>query len=429
MCARCTSKRRANSSRSMPRRGATSRSRRRCAATRADALLAARHVRHRRRQPAAAPLAARIRCATRRGGGAARRRSMRCVRDAPACDALPRELAPDRRRRAHRRRASRLRTARPRDLAGLRDTLARAARRRRRLVAASMRRCCATASRDLACDPRWHALLARAIAAEPAAQLRDGGVIAAGYDAELDELRAIDATAAQFLVDLEARERERTRHRQPQGRIQPRARLLHRGHARARRARSRRLPAAPDAEERRALHHARARRRSRTRRCRRRSARSRASGGSTTRCSTQLAPAIPALQARRRARSRRSTCCQRSPSAPTRCDWTRPQFVARTAASRIDGGRHPVVERQVDAFIPNDLDARRRDRRLLIVTGPNMGGKSTYMRQTAVIALLAYCGMFVPARRARRSVRSTRSSRASAPPTISPAAARRSWSR
>ena len=73
----------------------------------------------------------------------------------------------------------------------------------------------------------------------------------------------------------------------------------------------------------------------------------------------------------------------------------RPQFTSETGVT-IAGGRHPVVERQVESFIPNDLvlDASRR---LLVVTGPNMGGKSTYMRQTAVIALLAYCGMFVPA--------------------------------
>jgi DNA mismatch repair protein MutS len=71
----------------------------------------------------------------------------------------------------------------------------------------------------------------------------------------------------------------------------------------------------------------------------------------------------------------------------------------RDSGITIEGGRHPVVERQVDAFIPNDvrLDASRR---LLIVTGPNMGGKSTFMRQTAVIALLACCGSFVPAARA-----------------------------
>jgi DNA mismatch repair protein MutS len=65
----------------------------------------------------------------------------------------------------------------------------------------------------------------------------------------------------------------------------------------------------------------------------------------------------------------------------------------------IEGGRHLVVERQVEAFIPNDV-ALDPARRLLVVTGPNMGGKSTYMRQTAVIALLAYAGMFVPAARA-----------------------------
>jgi DNA mismatch repair protein MutS len=74
---------------------------------------------------------------------------------------------------------------------------------------------------------------------------------------------------------------------------------------------------------------------------------------------------------------------------------TRPAFVAE-AGFAIRGGRHPVVERQVESFIPNDV-VLARDRRLLIVTGPNMGGKSTYMRQTAVVALLAYCGIGVPA--------------------------------
>jgi DNA mismatch repair protein MutS len=65
----------------------------------------------------------------------------------------------------------------------------------------------------------------------------------------------------------------------------------------------------------------------------------------------------------------------------------------------IEKGRHLVVERQVEHFVPNDA-ALRTDRRLLVVTGPNMGGKSTYMRQTAVIALLSCCGFFVPAARA-----------------------------
>ena len=67
---------------------------------------------------------------------------------------------------------------------------------------------------------------------------------------------------------------------------------------------------------------------------------------------------------------------------------------------RISGGRHPVVERFSEAaFVPNDLELNER-RRMLIITGPNMGGKSTYMRQTALIAVLAHIGSFVPATRA-----------------------------
>ncbi len=66
----------------------------------------------------------------------------------------------------------------------------------------------------------------------------------------------------------------------------------------------------------------------------------------------------------------------------------------------IEGGRHPVVEQQVEAFIANDTRLHP-GRRLLLITGPNMGGKSTYMRQVALIALLAHCGAFVPARRAQ----------------------------
>ncbi len=102
-----------------------------------------------------------------------------------------------------------LRSARPRDLAGLRDTLARLPD-----VTAATSELAApilvNARANLAPDPQWRALLASAIAPEPAAMVRDGGVIATGYDAELDELRSIDANCGAFLVDLEARERTRT---------------------------------------------------------------------------------------------------------------------------------------------------------------------------------------------------------------------------
>src|SRR5439155_10478191 len=75
-----------------------------------------------------------------------------------------------------------------------------------------------------------------------------------------------------------------------------------------------------------------------------------------------------------------------------------PRFTAEDCIDIVEG-RHLVVESQVDDFIPNDASLTR-SRQLLLVTGPNMGGKSTYMRQVAQIALLAYCGAFVPAKSA-----------------------------
>jgi DNA mismatch repair protein MutS len=80
-------------------------------------------------------------------------------------------------------------------------------------------------------------------------------------------------------------------------------------------------------------------------------------------------------------------------------DWRRPRFVDESAIE-IEGGRHPVVESQVEPFIANDARLSPT-RRLLLITGPNMGGKSTYMRQVALIVLLAHIGSFVPARAAR----------------------------
>ena len=75
--------------------------------------------------------------------------------------------------------------------------------------------------------------------------------------------------------------------------------------------------------------------------------------------------------------------------------WSRPRFVGGRRL-RIAGGRHPVVEAQVRHFVANDLELSDAAR-VCLVTGPNMGGKSTYLRQTALIVVLAYCGSFVPA--------------------------------
>ena len=112
----------------------------------------------------------------------------------------------------------------------------------------------------------------------------------------------------------------------------------------------------------------------------------------------KLAGHVPALQRAAAALAETDMLCAFAGHA-AQFDYCAPEFTDEQLVE-IEGGRHPVVERQVEHFIANDTRLSGA-RRLLIVTGPNMGGKSTYMRQVALIALLAHCGSFVPARRAR----------------------------
>jgi DNA mismatch repair protein MutS len=288
-----------------------------------------------------------------------------------------------------------LRSARPRDLAGLRDTLAGLPALRSavsELDVPLLREC----ERNLDCDTQWHALLARAIAAEPAAQLRDGGVIAEGFDAELDELRAIDAGCSKFLLELERRERERT----GIAALKVEYNRVHGFYIEVGRTHAERVP--DDYRRRQTLKSAE---RYTTPELAAFESKALTAQERALACErrlfddvlSRLAPAIPALQAVAAALATLDVLAALAERAET-LRLTRPRFAGATGIA-IEGGRHLVVERQVEAFIPNDvtLDPGRR---LLVVTGPNMGGKSTYMRQTAVIALLACCGMFVPASRA-----------------------------
>jgi DNA mismatch repair protein MutS len=283
-------------------------------------------------------------------------------------------------------------SARPRDLSGLRDTLARLPALSG-AVAELDATLLAEIDRDLHCDPAWHALLARAIAAEPAAQLRDGGVIADGYDAELDELRHIDAGCADFLLELERRERERTRI--PTLKVE--YNRVHGFYIEVTRAQSERVP--DDYRRRQTLKNTE---RYTTPELAAFESKALSAQERALACErrlydallAQLAPAIPALQAVAAALASLDVLVTLAARA-SELRLVRPRFRPDIGIA-IEGGRHLVVERQVDAFIPNDL-ALDASRRLLVVTGPNMGGKSTYMRQTAVIALLAKCGRFVPA--------------------------------
>jgi DNA mismatch repair protein MutS len=283
-------------------------------------------------------------------------------------------------------------SARPRDLSGLRDTLARLPALSGAIARfdASL---LAEIDRDLHCDPSWHALLARALAAEPSAQLRDGGVIGDGYDAELDELRHLDAGCADFLVELERRERERT----GIATLKVEYNRVHGFYIEVTRAQSERVPV--DYRRRQTLKNAE---RYTTPELATFESKALSAQERALACErrlydallAQLAPAIPALQTVASALASLDVLVTLAARA-SELRLVRPRFCDDIGIA-IEGGRHLVVEQQVDAFIPNDL-ALDASRRLLVVTGPNMGGKSTYMRQTAVIALLAYCGMFVPA--------------------------------
>ena len=288
-----------------------------------------------------------------------------------------------------------LRNARPRDLAGLRDTLAllpRLVQSAERLDAALVRDCIG----DMALDPKWHALLARAIAPEPAAQLRDGGVIADGYDAELDQLRNVDAGCGEFLLALEKRERERT----GIATLKVEYNRIHGFYIEVTHANAERVP--DDYRRRQTLKNA-----ERYTTAELAAFESKALSAQERALAherrlydellAQLAAAIVPLQKVAVALATLDVVANLAERADA-LRLVRPRF-QESVGIAIDGGRHLVVERQVETFIPNDvtLDASRR---LLVVTGPNMGGKSTYMRQIAVIALLAYAGMSVPATRA-----------------------------
>jgi DNA mismatch repair protein MutS len=286
-------------------------------------------------------------------------------------------------------------SARPRDLAALRDTL-----RRVPAIAKALERVeaplVASLALALAVDPKWSELLASAIAAEPAAQVRDGGVIAAGFDAELDDLRAVDANCGEFLVALEARERART----GIANLKVEYNRVHGFYIEVTHAHVEKIP--DDYRRRQTLKNAEryVTPELKTFEDRALSAQDRALAREKVlyeRLVADLAPAIPALQSAGAALAAIDVLTTFAERAET-LDFACPELVAFTGLA-IRGGRHPVVERQVDAFIANDLDVSP-ERRLLVITGPNMGGKSTYMRQAAVIALLACCGSFVPARSA-----------------------------
>ncbi len=288
-----------------------------------------------------------------------------------------------------------LRNARPRDLSGLRDTLALLPALAALLPDDTARLAALKAA--LVAHPGLHAELARAILAEPAAVLREGGVIAAGFDAELDALRALTRDAGAFLLELETRERARS----GIAALKVEYNKVHGFYIEVGRAQADKVP--DDYRRRQTLKNAERYITPELKAFEDKalSAQERALAREKMLFEAlldTLAPHVPQLLAIAAALAETDVLASQAERAAA-LRLCPPEYASEPGIG-IRGGRHPVVETQVDHFIANDTQLDRT-RQMLLITGPNMGGKSTYMRQVALIALLACCGLWVPAASAR----------------------------
>ena len=289
-----------------------------------------------------------------------------------------------------------LKSARPRDLSGLRDSLKLLPEVVRLIANCSSERICQLIQ-ALQIEPSLLELLSQSLLEEPGVVVREGHVIADGYDAELDELRALQNNCGEFLLQLEMREKERTGI--PNLKVE--YNRVHGFYIEVTNAHSEKIPAdyrrrqtlksaeryiTPElkAFEDKAL-----------------SAQDRALAREKYLYDALLDALIHyihALQKLAASIAEIDVLCTFAERAQA-LDYTAP-YLSDEDIFTIDTGRHPVVENQVENFVANDvqLGAEYTGKpRMLMITGPNMGGKSTYMRQIALIALLAHCGSFVPA--------------------------------
>ena len=288
-----------------------------------------------------------------------------------------------------------LRQVRPRELAGLRHTLA--ALPGLRAVAARGTALLDEMHQHLQPDPAVFDVL-RAIADEPAVLLREGGVIAPGFDAVLDELRGIGQNCDAYLLAMEARERERTAI--PNLRVQ--FNKVHGFYIEVTGSHLEKVPA--DYQRRQTLKSAERYITPELKAFEDKalSAQERALAREKLlfeQVLDALQAHLPVLQALARALASLDALAALTERACT-LGWCRPEFVPYPCID-IDAGRHPVVQARLaetggGSFIANHcrLDAKTR---MLVITGPNMGGKSTYMRQVALTVLLAAIGSYVPA--------------------------------
>ncbi|MBL6696377.1 MAG: DNA mismatch repair protein MutS [Luminiphilus sp.] len=289
-------------------------------------------------------------------------------------------------------------SARPRDLTRLADSLA--ALPALRLALPQDAEKLADLHTDLGDYPDTVALLTRALVENPPVLIRDGGVIADGYDSELDELRNISKNAGDFLLEIEQREREAT----GLSSLKVGYNRVHGYYIEISKAQA---ASAPEAYVRRQTLKNAERfitPELKTFEDKALSSKSRALAREKhlyDMLVTTIGEDLVSLQGTAVALCDLDVLASFAERAQA-LDLIRPEFTEEPVLD-IDAGRHPVVEQVSDTpFIANGTRLDRH-RRMLLITGPNMGGKSTYMRQNALIALLAHVGSFVPAARAKLS--------------------------
>ena len=286
-----------------------------------------------------------------------------------------------------------LRSARPRDLERLKNALQALPE-----LQAQLQGNAAPLIQELAEQishfPKLAGVLNAAIIENPPVIIRDGGVIATGYDSELDELRGLSENAGSYLIDLETRERDRT----GISTLKVGYNRVHGYYIEIGKAQNAELPAeyirrqtlknaeryiTPELKEfeDKAL-----------------SAKSRALSREKALYEELLeiiAADLAPLQDSAAATAELDVLTNLAERAST-LDYV-PPTLTEEPQIKIQRGRHPVVENVLDEpFVANDLELDN-DRKMLVITGPNMGGKSTYMRQAALITLLAHIGSYVPA--------------------------------
>jgi DNA mismatch repair protein MutS len=293
-----------------------------------------------------------------------------------------------------------LRQVRPRELVGLRQSIEKAATVAQRLQGHDF--LLAELRANLNPPGECADLLRRTLLDEPAALVRDGGVIAAGHDAELDELRAIQDNCDGFLLELETREKART----GIANLRVQYNKVHGFYIEITQGQLDKVPA--DYRRRQTLKNAERfiTPELKTFEDEALSAQDRALAREKwlyEQMLDQLQAFVPALTRLARALASLDALCALAERSLT-LNWSRPQFM-KEPGIEIDKGRHPVVESRLaetsaGTFIANDTRLGPKQR-MQIITGPNMGGKSTYMRQVAIISLLAAMGSYVPAQACR----------------------------